>query len=67
MKPETGGEATGKHPLDFPGCLGAARVDRSVKEPGKPYWEAKSQREAGKHNRECPEGDGEARSSEEAG
>jgi len=36
MKPETGGEATGKHPLDFPGWLGAARVERSVEEPGRP-------------------------------
>ena len=37
MKPDTGGEATGKHPLDFPGWLGAARVDRSVEEPGRPF------------------------------
>ena len=36
MKPDTGGEATGKHPLGFPGWLGAARVDRSVEEPGRP-------------------------------
>ena len=36
MKPETGGEETGKHPSDFPGWLGAARVDRSVEEPGRP-------------------------------
>ena len=37
MKPETGREATGKHLLDFPGWLGAARVNRSVEEPGRPY------------------------------
>ena len=37
MKPATGGEATGKHPLGFPGWLGAARVDRSVEEPGRPF------------------------------
>jgi hypothetical protein len=36
MKPETSGEATGKHLLGFPGWLGAARVDRSVEEPGRP-------------------------------
>src|SRR5450759_1735337 len=36
MKPDTSGEATGKHPLGFPGCLGAARVNRSVEEPGRP-------------------------------
>ena len=36
MKPETGREATGKHLLGFPGWLGAARVNRSVEEPGKP-------------------------------
>jgi hypothetical protein len=36
MKPETGGEATGKHPLGFPGWMGAAREDRSVEEPGRP-------------------------------
>ena len=37
MKPDTGGEATGKHPPGLPGWLGAARVDRSVEEPGRPY------------------------------
>ena len=36
MKPETSGEAIGKHPLDLPGWLGAARVDKSVEEPGRP-------------------------------
>src|ERR1035441_7220257 len=39
MKPETGGEATGKHPPGFPGWLGAARVNRSVEEPGRPQRE----------------------------
>ena len=51
MKPETGGEATGRHPLGFPGWLGAARVDRSVEEPGKPSWVPERQPAAGKHNR----------------
>jgi hypothetical protein len=36
--------------------LGAARVERSAEEPGKPSWEAKSQRGAGMHNRERPRG-----------
>ena len=36
IKPDTGGEATGKHPPGFPGWLGAARVERSVEEPGRP-------------------------------
>jgi hypothetical protein len=56
MKPDTGGEATGKHPPGLPGWLGAARVERSAEEPGKPSWEAKSQRGAGMHNRERPRG-----------
>ncbi len=56
MKPETSREATGKHLLDLSGWLGVARVDRSVEEPGKPSWEAKSEREAGINNRERPRG-----------
>ena len=36
MKPETSGEATGKHSLGLPGWLGSARVNRSVEEPGRP-------------------------------
>jgi hypothetical protein len=36
MKPDTGGEATGKHLPGSPGWLGAARVERSVEEPGRP-------------------------------
>jgi hypothetical protein len=59
MKPETSGEVTGKHPLDLPGWLGAARVDRSVEEPGKPCWVVESQRGAGIHNREWPGRDSE--------
>ena len=59
MKPDTGGEATGKHPPGFPGWLGAARVERSVEEPGRPYREGaratNARRE--KHNRRGgPEG-----------
>jgi hypothetical protein len=69
MKPATGGEATGKHPLGFPGWLGVARVDRSVEEPGRPVWEAESsQREGEDITRKRPgTGVGEAHSSEEAG
>jgi hypothetical protein len=54
MKPETIGEATGKHSVDLPGWLGAARGNRSAEEPGKSYWEAKSYHEAGINNREWP-------------
>ena len=56
MKPETIGEATGKHSVDLPGWLGAARGNRSAEEPGKSYWEAKSHHEAGINNREWPSG-----------
>src|SRR5437867_12843177 len=42
MKPDTGGEATGKHSPGLPGWLGAARVERSAEEPGKPSWLAKA-------------------------
>jgi hypothetical protein len=56
MKPATGGEAIGKHSPDLPGWLGAAREERSAEEPGKPCWEAKSQGEAERHNRERPRG-----------
>jgi hypothetical protein len=37
VKPETGGEENGcKHPPGLPGCLGTARRERFVEEPGKP-------------------------------
>ena len=35
MKPETSGEATGKHSVDIPGWLGAARTERETEEPGR--------------------------------
>src|ERR1039457_4716665 len=43
MKPDTGGEAMSKHPLDLPGWLGTARRDRSVEEPGRPGRAGKGQ------------------------
>ena len=37
MKPAIDGESNGRtQPSDFPGWLGTARVDRLVKEPGRP-------------------------------
>ena len=69
MKPETGREVTGKHLLGFPGWLGAARVNRSVEEPGKPSGRLESNQRQGKDiTRKRPWlGFGEAHSSEEAG
>jgi len=45
-----------KHPLGVPGWMGTARVERTAEEPGKPSWEAKSEREAGRDNRKRPRG-----------
>jgi hypothetical protein len=70
MKPDTGGEATGKHPPGFPGWLGAARVERSVEEPGRPYREGARATNARREyitGGAALKGVGEAHTSEEAG
>ena len=56
MKSDMDGEATGKHPSGSSGWLEVARGQRSVEEPGKPSWEAKSQREVGRNNHGRPRG-----------
>jgi hypothetical protein len=70
MKPDTGGEATGKHPPGLPGWLGAARVDRSVEEPGRPCRveaQATNARREDITDAAALWGVGEAHTSEEAG
>jgi len=66
MKPDTVREATGTHLIGSSGWLEAARGHRSVKEPGKPSWEAQANAERESITVSGPEGGGEARSSAEA-
>jgi hypothetical protein len=70
MKPDTGGEATGKHLPGFSGWLGAARVERSAEEPGRPCRvgaKATNVRREDITGVAALKGVGEAHSSEEAG
>ena len=75
MKPDTGGEATGKHSPGLPGWLGAARVDRSVEDlfalaRGRPCREeaqATNGRREDITDAAALKGVGEAHTSEEAG
>jgi hypothetical protein len=70
MKPDTGGEATGKHLPGLPGWLGAARVERSVEEPGRSFRvgaKATNVRRKDITGAAALKGVGEAHTSEEAG
>ena len=70
MKPDTGGEATGKHSPGLPGWLGAARVKRSAEEPGRPSRVGAKANNAGREyitDAAALKGVGEAHTSEEAG
>jgi hypothetical protein len=70
MKPDTGGEATGKHLPGLPGWLGAARVNRSAEEPGRPNREGAKATNARREyitGEAALKGVGEAHSSEETG